>query len=247
MNESTHFGFQKVPLKDKQKKVNGIFDSVANQYDLMNDLLSLGIHRLWKRTAIEKAQLRPGQKILDLAGGTGDLAALIAPKITQSGQLVLADINNAMLSLGRDRLLDKGLFGNIHFVQADAQALPFEENSFDRITLAFGIRNFPDKSKALIDLYRILKPGGMLIILEFTTPSLPGVSELYDLYSFKVLPLVGKVVAQDAASYQYLAESIRMHPNPQAFLDLILEAGFDHGHFQTLSLGIVAIHYAYKY
>jgi demethylmenaquinone methyltransferase/2-methoxy-6-polyprenyl-1,4-benzoquinol methylase len=247
MKQSTHFGFQQVPFDEKQKKVNGVFDSVANQYDLMNDLLSCGVHRLWKRTAIAKAQLREGLCVLDLAGGTGDMAALIAPKIGPSGQLVLADINHAMLSLGRNRLLDKGLFKNLHFIQADGQVLPFGTNCFDRITLAFGIRNFPDKSKALVSLYRVLKPGGLLVILEFTTPTLPGFTQIYDLYSFKVLPFVGQLVTQDAASYQYLAESIRMHPNPQAFQDLILAAGFDQCHFQTLSLGIVAIHYAYKY
>lgn len=247
MDPFTHFGFKKIPFKEKQKKINAVFDSVVDQYDLMNDLLSLGIHRRWKRIAIESAQLRPGQKVLDLAGGTGDMAALIAPKIGLEGQLVLADINHAMLALGRDRLLDQGLFRNIHYIQADAHSLPFEANSFDRISLAFGIRNFPDKSKALIDLYRILKPGGLLIILEFTNPTLPGVSEVYDFYSFKILPWLGNLVANDAASYQYLAESIRMHPKPEAFLDLMLSAGFDQGHFQTLSLGIVAIHYGYKY
>lgn len=247
MSEQTHFGFEKIPLNEKQKKVDGVFNSVAHRYDLMNDLLSLGTHRLWKRTAIEKAQLKLGQRVLDLAGGTGDMASLIAPKIGTQGQLVLADINHEMLTIGKNRLLDQGLFKNIHCIQADGQQLPFEENSFDRITLAFGIRNFPDKAKALVDLYRVLKPGGILVILEFTTPTLPGVTQLYDLYSFKVLPLVGQLVAQDSESYQYLAESIRMHPDPQAFQALILSSGFDHCHFQTLSLGIVAIHHAYKY
>lgn len=247
MSDQTHFGFEKIPLRDKQKKVDGVFNSVANRYDLMNDLLSLGTHRLWKKKAIENAQLKPGHTVLDLAGGTGDMAALIAPKVAKTGHIMLADINNAMLTLGRSRLINKGLFKNVTFIQANGEQLPFNNNAFDRITLAFGIRNFPDKAKALADLYRILKPGGILIILEFTTPTLPGFTQLYDTYSFKVLPFIGQIVTQDAASYEYLAQSIRMHPNPEAFKMLITQAGFDQCYFQTLSLGIVAIHYAYKY
>lgn len=243
----TDFGYQKVAVSEKADKVAEVFHSVAGQYDLMNDLMSFGVHRLWKRFVMGLAKPRANDKILDLAGGTGDLARLFAKKMSDKGELILADINNSMLSIGRDRLLDNGLTHPIHYVQANAEVLPFPSNYFNLITIAFGLRNVTHKDKALAEMYRVLKPGGKAIVLEFSKPTLEPVNKLYDLYSFKILPKIGKYVAKDEASYQYLAESIRMHPDQETLKQLMLTAGFDKVEYHNLSAGIVAAHVGYKY
>ncbi|KTD34398.1 ubiquinone/menaquinone biosynthesis methyltransferase [Legionella moravica] len=245
--KSTHFGFKSVAWDEKEKKVADVFHSVAKSYDLMNNLMSLGIHHLWKRFTIELSQVRPGQTVLDLAGGSGDLTRLLSRKVGDSGQVVLADINSAMLNVGRDRLLDEGLFRNINFVQGNAQCLPFADNTFHCITMGFGLRNVTDKEEALRSMYRVCKPGGKLMVLEFSTPTLPGLKPVYDWYSFNILPKVGKFIAQDEESYQYLAESIRMHPNQDDLKEMIEKAGFEDCQYHNLSGGIVALHVAYKY
>lgn len=246
-NKTTHFGFESVAWEDKEKKVAEVFHSVAKNYDLMNDLMSMGVHHLWKRFTVELSQVRPGQTVLDLAGGSGDLTRLLAKKVGDEGQVILADINSAMLNVGRDRLLDEGLFKNINFVQGNAECLPFASNSFHCITMGFGLRNVTDKEKALASMYRVCKPGGKLMVLEFSTPTFPGLKPIYDWYSFNILPKVGKLFAQDEASYQYLAESIRMHPNQQALQAMIESVGFEDCTYHNLSGGIVALHIAYKY
>lgn len=246
-NKSTHFGFESVAWDEKEKKVAEVFHSVAKNYDLMNDLMSLGIHHLWKRFTVELSQVRPGQSVLDIAGGSGDLTRLLSKRVGDTGQVILADINAAMLQVGRNRLLDEGLFKNICFVQGNAQYLPFSNNIFDCITIGFGLRNVTDKEEALRSMYRVCKPGGKLMVLEFSTPTFPGLKPVYDWYSFNILPKVGKLFAQDEASYQYLAESIRMHPNQPALKKLIEQAGFEDCHYHNLSGGIVALHIAYKY
>lgn len=243
----THFGFQSVAWDEKEKKVGAVFHSVAKNYDLMNDLMSVGIHRLWKRFTIELSRVRPGQVVLDLAGGSGDLARLLCQKTGQTGQVVLADINAAMLAVGRNRLLDEGLHNTVNYVQANAQSLPFADNSFHCITIGFGLRNVTDKAAALKSMYRVCKPGGKVMVLEFSTPTLPGLKPVYDWYSFNILPSVGQLFAQDAASYQYLAESIRMHPSQDELKIMIEQAGFEDCHYHNLSGGIVALHIAYKY
>ena len=245
--QSTHFGFQSVAWDDKEKKVGAVFQSVAKNYDLMNDLMSVGIHRAWKYFTVELSQVRPGQSVLDLAGGSGDLTRLLSKKAGANGLVVLADINAAMLAVGRSRLLDEGLCGNIHYVQANAQSLPFAENHFHCITMAFGLRNVTDKNEALRSMFRICKPGGKIMILEFSTPTLPGLKPVYDWYSFNILPKIGQLFAQDAESYQYLAESIRMHPSQDELKSMIEQAGFEDCHYHNLSGGIVALHIAYKY
>ncbi|MCP0914927.1 MULTISPECIES: bifunctional demethylmenaquinone methyltransferase/2-methoxy-6-polyprenyl-1,4-benzoquinol methylase UbiE [Legionella] len=245
--KTTHFGFQTVAWDEKEKKVGDVFHSVAPKYDLMNDLMSLGIHRLWKRFTIELSRVHKGQSVLDLAGGSGDLTRLLSRKVGDAGQIVLADINAGMLRVGRDRLLDEGLHNNIHFVQANAQMLPFADNSFHCITMAFGLRNVTDKQQALSSMFRVCKPGGKLMVLEFSTPVLPGLKPVYDWYSFNILPKIGQLVANDASSYQYLAESIRMHPNQENLKTMIEQAGFEDCHYYNLSGGIVALHIAYKY
>lgn len=245
--KKTHFGFQSVEWDEKEKKVADVFHSVAKNYDLMNNLMSLGIHHLWKRFTVELSHVRPGQKILDLAGGSGDLTRLLSKKVGAKGQVILADINAAMLQVGRDKLLDEGLFNNIAFVQGNAQCLPFEDNSFDCITMGFGLRNVTDKEEALRSMYRVCKPGGKLMVLEFSTPPSSGIKAIYDWYSFNILPKIGKLFAQDEQSYQYLAESIRMHPNQEQLKQLIEQAGFEDCHYHNLSAGIVALHIAYKY
>jgi demethylmenaquinone methyltransferase/2-methoxy-6-polyprenyl-1,4-benzoquinol methylase len=244
--KTTHFGYQTVPESEKVRKVAGVFDSVANRYDLMNDLMSMGIHRLWKRYTIELSGVRAGQQVLDLAGGTGDLAARFSRLVGKRGNVVLGDINDNMLKVGRDRLLDQGLAGNLHYVQANAEVLPFPANHFDCITIAFGLRNVTDKDRALADMYRVLKPGGRLLVLEFSKPTLPGLKPLYDLYSFSVLPAIGKLVTKDADSYRYLAESIRMHPDQQTLKEMMQTAGFERCDYHNLSGGIVALHRGYK-
>ena len=243
---STDFGFQRVPLADKARRVRNVFDSVAANYDLMNDLMSAGAHRLWKRFTLALANLRPGQRALDVAGGTGDLAAGLARQVGARGLVVLSDINAAMLARGRDRLIDEGLVGNVDFVQADAERLPFADGTFDCITIGFGLRNVTDKRAALGAMQRALKPGGQLLVLEFSQPRAPGLKALYDAYSFRVLPWLGQVVAGDAASYRYLAESIRMHPDQETLLGMLEDAGLEGCRYHNLSGGIVAVHRGYR-
>lgn len=245
--KTTHFGFESVDWDEKEKKVGAVFQSVAKNYDLMNDLMSLGIHHLWKRFTIESSLVRPGQTVLDLAGGSGDLTRLMSRKVGETGRVILADINSAMLHVGRDRLLNEGLHDNIEYVQANAQHLPFANNSIDCITMGFGLRNVTDKDEALRSMFRVCKPGGKLMVLEFSTPCLPGLQTVYDWYSFNVLPKIGQLFAQDAASYQYLAESIRKHPDQEELKAMIEQAGFEDCHYHNLSGGIVALHIAHKY
>jgi len=242
----TDFGYEKVPWEEKQSRVNQVFDSVAENYDLMNDLMSFGLHRLWKWFTVEVAGVQPGQHVLDLAGGTGDLAAAFAQRTGPAGLVTIADINDHMLTCGRRRLVDRGYAGNIAYVQADAQALPFAEHSFDCLTIGFGLRNVPDKDQALREMYRTLRPGGRALVLEFSRPRLPGLRPLYDWYSFNVLPRLGRVVARDADSYRYLAESIRMHPDQDTLKDLMRSAGFERCQYFNLSGGIVAVHRGYR-
>lgn len=244
--QTTHFGFEQVATDDKVKRVRSVFDSVADQYDIMNDLMSFGIHRVWKRMAISLSHVREGDQVLDLAGGTGDLTSLYRRRTGDTGQIVLADINAAMLRNGRDRLINDGLLTGIRFAQVNAECLPFADNSFDCICIAFGLRNVTDKDAALRSMYRILKPGGRLIVLEFSKPKNPLVSKVYDTYSFRLLPLIGKFVAKDADSYQYLAESIRMHPDQATLKGMMESAAFDRCEFFNLSQGVVAIHRGYK-
>lgn len=243
---STDFGFQRVPREDKARRVRGVFDSVAGRYDLMNDLMSGGTHRLWKRFTLALANLRPGQRALDVAGGSGDLAAGLARQVGARGLVVLSDINAAMLARGRDRLIDEGFVGNLACVQADAERLPFADGTFDCITIGFGLRNVTDKPAALAAMRRALRPGGQLLVLEFSRPRLPGLQPLYDMYSFRVLPWLGRAVAGDEASYRYLAESIRMHPDQDTLLKMLQEAGLEGCRYHNLSGGIVAVHRGYK-
>lgn len=244
---STDFGFQRVSRADKARRVRGVFDSVAGNYDLMNDLMSAGTHRLWKRFTLGLANLRPGQRALDVAGGTGDLAAGLARQVGERGLVVLTDINAAMLRRGRDRLIDAGHAGNVAYVQANAERLPFPDGAFDCITIGFGLRNVTDKAAALRSMHRVLKPGGQLLVLEFSRPSVAGIKPMYDAYSFRILPLLGRLVAGDEASYRYLAESIRMHPDQETLLKMMQDAGLEGCRYHNLSGGIVAVHRGYKY
>lgn len=244
---TTHFGYQTVATEEKAGKVAEVFHSVAAKYDIMNDLMSGGIHRIWKQFTIEASRARKGHKILDIAGGTGDLAAKFSKIVGPTGQVILADINNSMLNVGRDKLTDKGIIGNIDYVQANAECLPFPDNYFDCITIAFGLRNVTDKDKALRSMYRILKPGGQLLVLEFSKPSNTLLEKVYDQYSFRILPKVGKLVANDAESYQYLAESIRMHPDQETLKSMLLDAGFDACEYHNMTGGIVALHKGRKF
>ena len=244
---STDFGFQRVSRRDKARRVRGVFDSVAGNYDLMNDLMSAGTHRLWKRFTLSLANLRPGQRALDVAGGSGDLAAGLARQVGERGLVVLTDINAAMLGRGRDRLIDAGLAGNVACVQANAEQLPFPDAMFDCVTIGFGLRNVTDKAAALSCMRRTLKPGGQLLVLEFSRPSVAALQPLYDAYSFRILPLLGRFVAHDEASYRYLAESIRMHPDQETLLKMMQEAGLEGCRYHNLSGGIVAVHRGYKY
>ncbi len=247
-DSSTDFGFDEIPVAEKQGRVGEVFTSVAQKYDLMNDVMSLGIHRLWKRFTLELCGLRPGHRVLDLAGGTGDLALRQARMVGESGRVILADINAEMLQCGRDRVIDSGLVGRIETIQCNAEILPFADNYFDCITIAFGLRNVTDKGKALASMRRVLKPGGRLCVLEFSKPVCEPLEQLYDFYSFKLLPRIGQVIANDRASYQYLAESIRMHPDQETLKQIILQqGGFDEVEVHNLSGGIVALHRAFKY
>jgi demethylmenaquinone methyltransferase/2-methoxy-6-polyprenyl-1,4-benzoquinol methylase len=243
----THFGYERVPQNEKVRRVREVFDSVADNYDIMNDLMSMGLHRLWKNFTVSLCQLRPGQKVLDLAGGTGDLAKRMWPELGEDGELVLSDINSAMLQHGRDRLVDDGVGGNVHVVQANAEMLPFPDRHFDCMTIGFGLRNVTDKAAALRSMYHCLKPGGRLLILEFSKPVVPGLNKIYDLYSFAVLPAIGKLVAKDADSYRYLAESIRMHPDQSSLKTMMEEAGFENCQVYNLSGGIVAVHRGFRF
>ena len=243
--DKTHFGYKTVSADEKAGLVKGVFDSVASRYDIMNDLMSGGLHRAWKRFAIDQAAARPGHRILDLAGGTGDLALEFATQVGSNGEVVLADINYAMLEQGRRRLIDAGVAGNLSIAQVDAENLPFEDASFDRVTIAFGLRNVTDKNAALASMYRVLKPGGKALILEFSKP-LESIKPLYDLYSFKILPVLGKLVADDEDSYQYLAESIRMHPDQETLLGMMRDSGFERCRYNNLTAGIVALHVGYR-
>src|SRR5712664_690516 len=240
------FGFEKVAWDDKAGRVRSVFASVAGKYDVMNDLMSFGVHRLWKQFALSLTGLRPGRSALDVAGGTGDLALGMLRQVGRSGRVVLSDVNPAMLEIGRDRLLDKGWVGNVECIVADAERLPFEDDSFDCVTIGFGLRNVTDKPAALKSMHRVLKPGGQLLVLEFSTPVAPGLKPIYDAYSFKVLPLLGRLVARDEASYRYLAESIRMHPNQETLLDMLRTAGFAQTRYHNLTGGIVAVLRGYK-
>lgn len=244
--EETHFGFKKVKKAEKQARVADVFTSVAKKYDIMNDLMSFGIHRLWKRYAISLSGVRAGQHVLDIAGGTGDLAKVFSREVGRNGHVVLSDINEAMLEVGRERLLNAGC-NNVDFVLANAETLaPFEDNSFDLVTISFGLRNVTDKDAALRAMYRVLKPGGRLLVLEFSKPIFEPLSKAYDIYSFTALPLMGKLVAGDAESYQYLAESIRMHPNQQTLKQMMEDAGFVSCDYHNLTAGIVAVHRGFK-
>ncbi len=244
--DSTHFGYQTVAKSEKAKKVADVFHSVASSYDLMNDLMSLGIHRLWKRYTVEMAGIRSGQHILDIAGGTGDLALAFSRKVGPEGRVVLADINASMLAMGRNKLLDRGACRNIEFVQANAECLPFASNTFDLVTIAFGLRNVTDKDAALRSMYDVLKPGGRLLVLEFSKPVSSPLARIYDAYSFSVLPALGELIAHDAGSYRYLAESIRMHPDQDTLREMMQHAGFERTDYHNLTGGIVALHRGFK-
>jgi len=244
MSDRTHFGFEQVEVDEKAQRVRGVFDSVAGRYDLMNDLMSAGLHRLWKRFAVNATGVREGMRVLDLAGGTGDLAKLFADRIGPSGEVVLTDINGAMLASGRDRLLNAGRF--VPAVQCDAEKLPFPDAHFDCVSIAFGLRNVTRKESALAEMCRVLKPGGIAAVLEFSRVWAP-LGPVYDWYSFKVLPRLGRLVAGDEASYRYLAESIRMHPDQATLKAMMEQAGFDRVEVHNLSAGVVALHMGYHY
>ena len=244
--DTTHFGYQEVATGDKQKKVADVFHSVASKYDLMNDLMSFGIHRLWKRYTIELSGVRAGNSVLDIAGGTGDLSYAFARKVGSEGQVVLADINESMLKVGRDRLADRGIAGNLETVQANAESLPFDDNRFDVVTIAFGLRNVTHKEKALAEMQRVLKPGGRLLVLEFSKPRNDLLSRAYDFYSFQALPRMGSMVTGDADSYRYLAESIRMHPDQETLKAMMSDVGLERVQYHNLTGGIVALHRGVK-
>ncbi|HEX7339972.1 MAG TPA: bifunctional demethylmenaquinone methyltransferase/2-methoxy-6-polyprenyl-1,4-benzoquinol methylase UbiE [Rhodanobacteraceae bacterium] len=249
MNEptsTTHFGFRDVPVTEKQKLVGQVFTSVASSYDLMNDLMSFGIHRLWKRHFVATSGIRKGDKVLDLAGGTGDIAALLKPVVGKDGDIVIGDINAAMLGVGRDRMTDRGVVAGLEWAQVNAEHLPFADNTFDAVTMAFGLRNVTDKDQALRDICRVLKPGGRALVLEFSRVKNPLFGKLYDFHSFQVLPRLGRLFAHDAGSYQYLAESIRKHPDQATLKGMMEDAGFGHVDVRNLTDGVVAIHRGYK-
>ena len=243
---TTHFGFKRVAAEEKASLVRGVFDSVAEHYDIMNDLMSMGIHRIWKRIAVQLSNVRKGEQVLDLAGGTGDLTTLFEQRVGAEGNVVLADINAQMLRTGRNRLIDRGLVGNVQYTQVNAECLPFADNSFDCVCIAFGLRNVTDKDAALRSMYRVLKPGGRAIVLEFSHPIDPITEKVYDFYSFNLLPKIGKWVAKDEDSYRYLAESIRMHPKQDELKAMMEAAGFERCEYFNMTQGIVAVHRGYK-
>ncbi len=240
---STHFGFETVDEKDKAKRVAGVFTSVASKYDIMNDLMSVGLHRIWKRFAVGLANVHEGQRVLDIAGGSGDISRLFLDKVGKSGEVILTDINNAMLRVGRDRLLDEGKATPT--AQCDAEHLPFPDNYFDCVSIAFGLRNVTHKDAALREMRRVLKPGGRVIVLEFSKIAKP-LEKAYDLYSFKLLPKMGEVIANDADSYRYLAESIRMHPGQEELKQMMIDAGLERVEYFNMTGGVVAVHRGYK-
>jgi demethylmenaquinone methyltransferase / 2-methoxy-6-polyprenyl-1,4-benzoquinol methylase len=244
--DTADFGFRKVPRSEKQRLVGEVFSSVASRYDLMNDLMSMGMHRLWKRFAVAQAAVRAGQRVLDLAGGTGDLSARLAHEVGATGMVICTDINGAMLRVGRDQLLDRGITGNLQFVQANAENLPFPDAQFDAVTIAFGLRNVTDKQRALNAMQRVLRPGGRLVVLEFSQVVLPWLRQVYDRYSFNVLPRLGQIVAGDRDSYQYLVESIRKHPPQAELARMMTSAGLERVDWCNLSGGIVAVHRGYR-
>lgn len=246
VSKTADFGFQQIPAGDKEARVRGVFDSVADRYDVMNDLMSAGLHRIWKRFTLARTGLRPGQRALDVACGSGDLGQGMAHQVGAGGLVVLTDINSAMLAHGRDKLLNGGVAGNVAYAQANAERLPFTDNSFHCVTIGFGLRNVTDKAAALAAMYRVLKPGGRLLVLEFSQLQVKALQPLYDLYSFKLLPRIGKWVANDADSYQYLAESIRVHPDQQALKDMMERLGFERCRYFNLAGGIVALHQGFK-
>lgn len=244
---TTDFGYQQVPVAEKEAKVAAVFDSVAEKYDVMNDLMSFGIHRWWKWITGCLSHVKAGDTVLDIAGGTGDLTRFFSKRVGDEGHVVLADINASMLTKGRARLLDEGILTNISFLQGNGECLPFADNTFNTISLAFGLRNMTDKAAALASMYRVIKPGGQVLILEFSTPIFPGLKSVYDVYSFSILPKLGQWIAKDGASYQYLAESIRRHPDQKTLLKMLETAGFEGCTYHNFSGGIVALHRGYKY
>lgn len=246
MDNKTHFGYETIDSGEKVQRVGEVFDSVASKYDVMNDLMSFGVHRLWKRFTIDQSSVRPGQTVLDLAGGTGDLAIKLSRRVGRDGKVVLADINASMLQQGRDRLIDMAITNNVEYIQVDAEALPFKDDSFDCVTMAFGLRNVTDKQRALDSIFRVLRPGGRLLVLEFSKPVLPLLSKAYDAYSFTALPMMGKLVANDSESYRYLAESIRMHPDQETLKGMFDLAGFEKTSFHNITGGVVALHKGFK-
>lgn len=246
MKDTTHFGYQEVPVEEKTYRVREVFNSVARRYDLMNDLMSAGLHRLWKRVAVETAAVRPGMHVLDLASGTGDLARAMARRAGPKGRVILADINDQMLRVGRDRAIDAGELKGLEWCQCDAESLPFPDAYFDRVTIGFGLRNVTHKELALAEMHRVLKPGGRALVLEFSKPTSAPLEQVYDLYSFSVLPVLGQVVAQDADSYKYLAESIRKHPDQDTLKAMMEAAHFESVSYQNMTGGIVAIHSGFK-
>lgn len=245
--DTTHFGYKTVESEQKQAMVADVFHSVAAKYDIMNDVMSFGIHRLWKRFTIDASNVRPGNKVLDLAGGTGDLTRKFSEAVGSDGKVVLADINDSMIKVGREKLHNLGVVGNVEYVQANAQALPFAENTFDLVTIAFGLRNVTDKDEALRSIFRVLKPGGRLLVLEFSKPEKEWLNKAYDFYSFKILPEMGQLIAGDKESYQYLSESIRMHPDQPTLKGMMEKAGFDQVSFTNMTGGIVALHKGFKF
>lgn len=247
VSDKTHFGFKQIDKEQKESMVADVFHSVAAKYDLMNDVMSLGIHRIWKRYTIDCSGIRPGQKVLDLAGGTGDLAAKFSRIVGETGQVTLADINHSMLMVGKEKLTNMGIMANLNYVQANAEALPFPDNHFDLVTMAFGLRNVTEKSNALASIFRVLKPGGRLLVLEFSKPTSDVLSKVYDTYSFHLLPKIGQLVANDAESYQYLAESIRMHPDQETLESMMKDVGFEQISYTNLTGGIVALHRGFKF
>ncbi|HEQ1860018.1 TPA: bifunctional demethylmenaquinone methyltransferase/2-methoxy-6-polyprenyl-1,4-benzoquinol methylase UbiE [Providencia alcalifaciens] len=245
--ETIDFGFRTVEKEEKAGLVANVFHSVASKYDLMNDLMSFGIHRIWKRFTIEASGVRRNQRVLDLAGGTGDLTAKFSRLVGEKGEVVLADINDSMLKMGREKLRDLGIVGNVNYVQANAEELPFPDNYFDCITISFGLRNVTDKDKALRSMFRVLKPGGRLLVLEFSKPIIEPLNKAYDAYSFHILPRIGQVIVNDPESYRYLAESIRMHPNQETLKGMMENAGFEQVSYDNMTGGIVALHKGFKF
>lgn len=245
-SKTTHFGYKTVDSESKEGMVASVFHSVAAKYDLMNDLMSAGVHRIWKRFTIELSAVRPGHQVLDIAGGTGDLAAKFSKIVGPQGRVVLADINESMLRVGRDKMTDLGIVDNMEYTLANAECLPFPDNTFDCITISFGLRNVTDKDAALRSMNRVLKPGGRLLVLEFSKPGNALLSKAYDAYSFKLLPKIGKLVTNDEDSYRYLAESIRMHPDQETLKEMMEDAGFARCEYYNLTGGIVAVHKGIK-